>query len=301
MIDEQQAELASLYAAGALPPLEAKEFEAAMEANAELRQFTAQLRDASAALALSASSVAPPPALREKVLAAVNRPEKVVRLDFKDQKPAGWKVWLPWAMAAGFALCAMLFFQKYRTTSHDFANRVDQNDAQGRVIDRLKNEKAMLEKAIEDYRVRIAGIGQQLEMENRQLTIASNEIARLERQFSEARPALLTAQADAPPKIIAVSLWDAKRQEGMLVGQDFAPLPADKDYQLWVFDQGKPVAAGVLKVDGEGRTWIVFKPDANIGSAEQFAVSIEKKGGEQKVGNVPAAPKGKVVLAGKWL
>jgi anti-sigma-K factor RskA len=303
MIDERQTELASLYAAGALPPLEAKEFEATLETNTELRQFTNQLRDASAALGLSAKSVAPPPALREKVLAAVNRPEKVVRLDFKDQKPRDKSSWLPWAIAACFAVCAGVLLQKYRTNNHDLVNRIDQTVAQSNVIARLKNENQMLEKKGDEARAQMAAMGQRLEAQNRMLVIATNEIARLEkeRQLTEIRTAMLTSQAEDSPKTIAVSLWDPKRQEGVFVGRDLAALGPNNDYQLWVFDHGTPVAAGLLTVDAEGRVRISFRPDAAVGNAEQFAVTIEKKGGEKKEGDVPAAPKGKMILKGTWL
>ncbi len=110
------------------------------------------------------------------------------------------------------------------------------------------------------------------------------------------RIAMLGSLLEGSPKAIAVSLWDAERQDGVLVVQNLAPQPADKDYQLWVIDpqHGAPVDAGVFNVDEKGNVRFRFKPKASVKSADKFAVTLEKKGG------VPA-PQGRMVLAGSWL
>ena len=43
-------------------------------------------------------------------------------------------------------------------------------------------------------------------------------------------------------------------QRGVFVVQNLKPLPADKDYQLWVIDPKypTPVSAGVFQVDADG-------------------------------------------------
>jgi len=65
------------------------------------------------------------------------------------------------------------------------------------------------------------------------------------------------------------------------VVQNLKPLPADRDYQLWVIDPkyATPVSAGVFQVDGQGGGRINFKPDKNIATAGKFAVTLEPKGG----------------------
>ena len=54
-------------------------------------------------------------------------------------------------------------------------------------------------------------------------------------------------------------------------------LPADKQYQLWALDRGKPIDAGVLSVataTGEG-----LQHMKDIASAQTFAVTVEPAGG----------------------
>lgn len=77
MIDESQQELASLYAAGALPPEERQAFEKELRGNAELRELLRDFQRAAGSLALSAPSVPLPPGLKEKVLRRIETADKL--------------------------------------------------------------------------------------------------------------------------------------------------------------------------------------------------------------------------------
>ena len=68
-------------------------------------------------------------------------------------------------------------------------------------------------------------------------------------------------------------------------------LPNDKDYQLWVIDQGVPVDAGVIFVKDQGKARLQFKPKSRIKTADKFAVTVEAKGGSP-------TPKGTMLLIG---
>jgi anti-sigma-K factor RskA len=85
--------------------------------------------------------------------------------------------------------------------------------------------------------------------------------------------------------------WSEKAKRGVLLGGQLAALPAEKQYQLWVFDKGKPVDAGVFDVDPEGRALFESKDLSAIARAENFAVTVEPRGG------VPQ-PTGPIVLVG---
>lgn len=71
MISDQQQEQAGLYVLGALPAGEAAAFERELAASAELRQLVAALQRTTVSLAAAAPQVAPPPALRAKVLGRI--------------------------------------------------------------------------------------------------------------------------------------------------------------------------------------------------------------------------------------
>lgn len=75
MITEQQQELASLHALGALDGAEARAFEAEMRGQAELRVLVAELQRTSDLVHLASPQVPLPEALREKVMARISAPD----------------------------------------------------------------------------------------------------------------------------------------------------------------------------------------------------------------------------------
>ena len=95
------------------------------------------------------------------------------------------------------------------------------------------------------------------------------------------RIALLDSLLAAAPKTIAVSVWDNERQDGVFIVRNLKPLPSDKDYQLWIIDPKypSPVDAGVFQVDAKGSVRKDFRAKLPIQTANQFAVTIERKGG----------------------
>ena len=96
---------------------------------------------------------------------------------------------------------------------------------------------------------------------------------------------------DPQPAARAKIFWSEKAKTGMLLAGNLAPLPPDKQYELWVFVEGKPVPAGVFDVDASGRALFESPSLPGIASAQNFAVTIEPRGG------VPQ-PTGPIVLVG---
>jgi anti-sigma-K factor RskA len=265
MTREELQELASLHALGALPPEEARAFEEQLRSDPELRALHEELRDVTNALALSAPPVAPPPALKARILAAIDKPapDKIIPLTQHQAGRQAGSNFIPWAVAACLVILVTIVFLNntaLRARLHDLAAEQDKS----------KQQTAMLQSALDELRAKD--------------------------RVSQVRIAMLGSLLESSPKAVAVSVWDAEKQDGVLVVQNLAPLPADKDYQLWVIDpkQGGPVDAGVFTVDDKGTVHFRFKPRSNVNAAGTFAVTLEKKGG------VPA-PEGKMVLAGNLL
>ena len=84
--------------------------------------------------------------------------------------------------------------------------------------------------------------------------------------------------------------WSPKARRGVLVAARLAALPADRQYELWVFLNGKPVNAGVFDVNASGRAMFESTSFPEP-AAQNFAVTVEPRGG------MPA-PTGPVVLVG---
>jgi anti-sigma-K factor RskA len=256
MIDERLEEQASLYVLGALPADEAGAFEAALERDAELRQFVAALRLSRDALAGTVPAVTPPPALKERILSAIDAQEKVVPLPAAAQaRPERWLTWFPWAVAACFAvLCAYSFYQQGQE-HQKIADQSAQLSALNQAADSLRAESADLKQTVARLQ-------------------ETNRLANL-------RIAMLNSQLPDSPKAVAVSLWDDQQQQGVFLVQNLKVLPADRDYQLWVIDPKypTPVSAGVFQVDAQGNVRLSFKADKPIAAANKFAVTQEPKGG----------------------
>lgn len=245
MIDERQEETACLYVAGALPQPESRAFKDELRANPELQKLMKQLRDSASALAIAETPVAPPPQLKNKILAKISGEPEAVKIISLPVAPKYFPpVWLPWAMAAGFAFLAVIQFLQAQS---------------------LREQTRSLNSAV-------AGLSTQVADLQKKDTL------------SQMRITMLNSLLDNSPKAVAVSVWDNEKQSGVLVVQNLAPAPAGKDYQLWVINDKypAPVNAGVFSVDDKGTVRFTFKPDMPMTSVDKYAVTVERKGGVPK-------------------
>jgi len=254
MIDERMEEQASLYVLGALSAEEQRAFEAALEQNAELRQLVEALRVSRDAMAGNVPLVEPPPQLRQKILSQVE-PQKVIELPPRREPISIVRLLFPWALATCLAVvCGISFWQQGRMQGR-LGEQAERLQALNRMADSLREATNHLQ----------------------QMVVALRETNRL----ANLRIAMLNSMLSDTPKAVAVSLWDNEQQRGVFVVQNLKPLPAGKDYQLWVMDPKypTPVSAGVFQVDEKGNVRIEFKAGKPIASAEKFAVTMEPKGG----------------------
>src|SRR5262249_33110677 len=102
---------------------------------------------------------------------------------------------------------------------------------------------------------------------------------------------LLLGGKDPQPSARAKVFWSEKAKTGVILAGNLAALPADKQYERWVCSEGKPVAAGVFDADSSGRALFESKNLPGLTAAQNFAVTIEPRGG------VPQ-PTGPIVLVG---
>lgn len=251
MIDERMEELACLYALGALEGNELREFEATLRGNPELQQFVAKLSKPVEAFAGAIPTIEPPPQLRAKILDRVVPQQKLVSLP---EKKSGILSWLPWALATGFAvLCVILNVQdaQLRKTVGEQAKNFNNLNQLAQSLQAATNSLQQTVLALQE----------------------TNRLANL-------RIAMLNSMLTNAPNAVAVSLWDESKQEGVFVAQNLKTLPPDRDYQLWVLDNGtKPVSAGVFHVNADGTARANFKSVEPVQVAGKFAVTEEPKGG----------------------
>lgn len=78
-------------------------------------------------------------------------------------------------------------------------------------------------------------------------------------------------------------IWDPEKKVAIVQVANLPPTPADKEYQLWVIKDKKPISAGVFSVRDEKEKESFFKVLAlDVASKREvstFAVTLEPKGG----------------------
>lgn len=275
MIDERREALAAAYVLGALDPEEAQEFERSLSSDLEMTAFVTKLSEASAALAHALPQQTPSPQLKGKILTQLdNRSEKNPAPPEPSAIPASpSSSWLPWALAACLAMiCVVLGMQ----------------------VTTVRRRAAELALQLGSANQRAAELRTQSATAQQQLSLLQTELAAMKNKdrFSEMRIALLGAMV-LRSQALGVSLWDGEAQKGVLVAEHLAPLPADKDYQLWIIAPNeKPIDAGILPESDWRVIRYPFVPKTRVASVQKVAVTIEKKGGA-------AQPEGTMVLAGE--
>ena len=116
---------------------------------------------------------------------------------------------------------------------------------------------------------------------------------RTRQALAKVKVATLAAQNEAYAKGVAVVVWDAEKQQGIVKLANLPGLAAGQDYQLWIIDPKypPPVSAGVVPVGADGFAHVAFTPEHLIRSPEKFAISIERAGGT-------TTPGGPIILLG---
>jgi hypothetical protein len=209
------------------------------------------LRGAATAMAAGVRPVTPAPHVRSGVLASLG-PSRAPAA-----RPASTGAWRVFATAAALLLVAAGL------------------------------DDARLRRQSEDLRSQSAALAGRLQSAQ---TALAERVLRARVLESDDVQMMLLGGKDPQPGARGRVFWSPRARRGILVAGNLAALPADRQYELWVFLQGKPVNAGVFDVDASGRA-LFESTDFPEPDAQNFAVTVEPRGG------VPA-PTGPVVLVG---
>lgn len=276
MTSESQQEQAALYALGLLDADEAAAFEREIGENPDLSELVRELRETSALLALAGegwSTVAAPPALRDRVLAEARAHEQhSTALLSVAEKQTGVAetstpartAWLPWALAALLMGCSalQLWFRQHQDRKIAFLTEMIKKDSRYASTDGNPTPAPF----------------------------PADALAQVSFCALEPTPDFATAQ----PR--AAVLWDAAHRQGKLRVNRLAPPAQGKDYQLWTVEAGRKdaVSAGVVHVDADGRADLPFQPvDADGKPVVAVAISLEQAGGSP-------TNQGPILLLGKF-
>jgi anti-sigma-K factor RskA len=263
------------YALGELSPAEQAAVEAQAAAHPEIREELAQVQAALGFYA-EAHAIVPPAGMRERVLTNVlaqiaaptanaslrnevdavaahtsaTRPEAGVRPLYAAPEAApasrsGWAIAASVALLLSLAGNALLYSNWKSASSELVALQNEQS--------RFATTTTVVEKKLDDLR-------------------QENQVLRND----EFRAVALAGTKTAPSARARV-LFNPATHKVYVDVHSLPPLPADKQYQLWALDKGKPIDAGVLTAataSGQG-----LQPMKDIASAQTFAMTIEPAGG----------------------
>jgi anti-sigma-K factor RskA len=188
MIDERQQELASLYALDLLEGAERADFKSAIARDPELQALVVQLREAAAALAHTAPSTPPPPSLKQRVLASV-APSSLQPKIRQDIRRPSFRVaqFIPWAIAAGFAIGAGWLANRYVSTRSEVIALRDQNATVNTALQVARQQIAAEQDATRRHREEAQ---QQLATVNSQLSEARAQLTERDRGIADVRSQL---------------------------------------------------------------------------------------------------------------
>ena len=238
-----------LYVAGALTPQEVREVEHYAKNSTEIRAEIATIEATMENFAM-ANAVAPPPALKARVLDKISKTPAPHIPRSAAPAPAA-PIAAPRTMATGGWLAAAMvglvvttlatvyFFNASQTATHDKAALVAQNEKLETNLTRFKAN-------------------------------CSGQLALL--MHPATHPVALMGLPKAPDAKVMV-YWNNDMKETLLMVNRLPPPPDGMQYQLWALDNGKPIDAGMLGMSDDMQ---LMKA---IGSAQAFAITLEKKGG----------------------
>jgi anti-sigma-K factor RskA len=237
---DQYADLAELYALGALSDHEKRAFEAHLagcdECAAEVRRYAAVI----GALALTAPAAAPSPDVRGRLMRRVR------------QGSGRDTSWLAVAAAVVVAVGMAAYALQLRRSVTKLETRLHESTLRAEAFERQMAD------------VRRTAVDTQSTM----AVLTAPDLARID----------LAGQAVAP-SASARAFWSRSRGL-VLTGSNLPALPAGRTYQLWVLtDQPAPISAGVLKPDAGGRISAMFVTPPDLRKPVAMAVTIEPEGG----------------------
>ena len=263
------------YALGALDADERASFEQHLATCAQCAAEVRELQEVAGLLATAATPVAPPPALRDRILAdaravrpiSTARPQPTAaapqvdsRTTAKEPVTVGRRSMLPWLAAAAAILIAVSINVRY------------QNE---------RSARAGIEQQLASIRATLDSTG--AELANRDSLIANLVGPDVQ----------AVSVSGTGPQPSAKYFLDKRASRIVFVANALPPAKAGRTYQLWGIEAGRaPVSLGTFNTDSSGRALASLSVPAGLRIAVT-AVTDEPSGGS-------AQPTTKPILAATW-
>ncbi len=237
------------YVLGLASPEEQAEFESMCSQYPEILQARIDFELAMEQEAMQ-NAVQPPHSMKQKILKAVSPAEAKI-VPMTGGGVAVKANWLKWVAAA----CAVLLAGSlYWNISQYDRNR------------KLQGTYVGLVKDYDSVALRLTEIEDEIAM------IALNPNVKM---------AAMKGMEPSPASFATV-YWDTTSKDVYLVVNNLPQPASDKQYQLWALLDGRPIDVGMIDNNvfiGQKKLLLRMK---NVGGAQAFAITLEKKGGSEK-------------------
>lgn len=258
-------ELCAGYVLHALDEEERKEFEKMLEdASEQERILYQQMWSAANQLAFTVEQHEPDKSLKQKLMTEIRSEPKeekqttVTSIEEHEEEKTDLEEgddsfnWSAFAVAASFALLVVslsLIFYSFN----------------------LSSEINKKESVITQQQTQITELKNELQQKEEMLAILESREVDL----------VLMSGMEVNPDGYGKVIWDSEKQQALLQVSNLPAVPQDKDYQLWLIKNNKPVSAGVFAVNDEGDNFFKIEKmaQADEQAANAFAITMEPKGG----------------------
>lgn len=258
-------ELCAGYVLHALDEEERKEFEKMLEdASEQERILYQQMWSAANQLAFTVEQHEPDKSLKQKLMTEIRTEPKeekqttVTSIEEHEEEKTDLEEgddsfnWSAFAVAASFALLVVslsLIFYSFN----------------------LSSEINKKESVITQQQTQITELKNELQQKEEMLAILESREVDL----------VLMSGMEVNPDGYGKVIWDSEKQQALLQVSNLPAVPQDKDYQLWLIKNNKPVSAGVFAVNDEGDNFFKIEKmaQADEQAANAFAITMEPKGG----------------------
>ncbi len=255
---EKFEELCAGYVLNALEPEEREEFEMLLQnASEEERELYQEMRSAANQIAFSVEGNQAPGVVRERILAQVQpeedghseKPENEMSSSDADTNNFDRGTF---AIAASFALLLVTLSLVFYSFN-------------------LSTEISNQEKVIEEQQARISELQNDVQQKEELLSILESREVDL----------VMMSGMEVNPNGYGKVIWDSESNRALLQVSNLPAVPSDKDYQLWIIKNNKPVSAGVFAVNDPGKDsfFKIEEMAAGEQAADAFAITMEPKGG----------------------
>lgn len=259
---EEFNQLSSAYALGILTGDELQSFKQYLAtATPEERTILAELVATASLLPIVLEKTTPPATVKQQLMQEISlsaRAREAVRrrIDSSEQPSRSTRNWIPWGIVTSLAMVGVFSFFVFKLMG---------------TIERQNERIVLVEQEKKEIATRLIALRDELSRKDEQLKVLSAK---------EIHMTMMDGMKVNPVGYGKI-IWDPENGTAILQVSHLPVVPTDKDYQLWVIKDKKPISAGVFAVNDTSSNFFKIQNMAVTNPKEigAFAVTLEPKGG----------------------